>query len=76
MYPSRRGFVGDVAPDVIFGDLAVEYPFGELPVDITLGVAVGVNRGLINGMIFCPSCFETARKMEGLLYINKADVDN
>lgn len=75
VYPSKRGFVGDVAPDVIFGDPAVEYPLGEPPVDVTLGVAVGVKWGLIYGVIFCPAGFDTASKTEGLLYIvNNADV--
>jgi len=69
VYPSRRGcFVGDVAPEVIFGDPAVEYPLGEFPVDVTLGVAVGVNRGLIYVVIFCPTDLGTARNIESSLF--------
>jgi len=68
VYPSRRGFVGDVTPEVIIGDPAVEYPLGEFPVDVNLGVAVGVNRGLIYVMIFCPADLGTASNIEGLLF--------
>lgn len=52
--PSNRGLVGEEAPDVNFGD--PPYPLGEPQVDVIFGVAVGVRRGVICGVIenFCP----------------------
>jgi hypothetical protein len=43
--------VGEVAPDVCLGDTAAEYPLGEPAVEITFGVAVGVRRGVIYGVM-------------------------
>lgn len=47
--------MGEVAPEVL-GDPAAEYPLGDPAVEITFGVAVGVRRGVINGVIenLCP----------------------
>lgn len=49
--PSYRGFVGDVTPDVIFGEPAVEYVLGDAPEDVIFGVADGVRRGVMYGLI-------------------------
>lgn len=63
MCPSKRGFVGEVAPDVNFGDPAVECSLGDPLVDFIFGVAVGVRRGVIRGVMnFDPAGFIAATR--------------
>lgn len=58
--PSYESFVGEVAPEVLFGDPAAEYPLGDPAVDITFGVPLGVSRGVIYGVKekLCPVYLE------------------
>lgn len=45
--PSYCNFVGEVAPEVVWGDSVEEYLLGDPFVEYTFGVAVGVSRGVI-----------------------------
>jgi hypothetical protein len=47
IYASVRDLVGEVAPDINFGVAVIDIRLGEVEVDIILGVASGVSRGVM-----------------------------
>lgn len=58
--PSYAVLVGELMPEVFLGDPAAEYLPGETLADMTFGVAVGVSRGDMYGVVenLNPVCFE------------------
>lgn len=55
--------MGETAPDVLLGEPAAEYPRGDTLVEMIFGVAVGVRRGEMYGVMenLFPVYFEATK---------------